>query len=237
MSILFNGSSGFINCGSNSTLADRQPFTVSAWIYPIDLGEVDQGNIIGRGTDVAGSWYFGFNTTNRIRFSKNWSGTDLDLSSANNVITLGDWQHVVAIYTGGSTATTSVFLYRNGFLLAPGVTQQNATGTIESDAALGFIIGNFTDESRTFDGIISEVAFWSAQLTDDEISLLANSKIKGIPLQVRPTSLVSYWPLDDFGDRITASGTASIRDRSSNSNNGTPSNSPSSRSEEVLSYP
>lgn len=49
-------------------------------------------------------------------------------------------------------------------------------------------------------------------------------------------SLRGYWPLNDFPNLATASGNLTIRDRSRNSNHGTPSGGPISKSEQVLSY-
>jgi hypothetical protein len=55
-------------------------------------------------------------------------------------------------------------------------------------------------------GTITEVAYWSTELPANEIQLLANSKIKGKPLQVQPSNLVAYWPLDDGESGTSANG-------------------------------
>ena len=81
------------------------------------------------------------------------------------------------------------------------------------------------------------MAIWRAVLTPTEIALLAKSRVKGIPLQIQPSNLKAYWPLDEFADGATASGAGSIKDLSGNGNHGTPSNGPFGRPEFVLSRP
>ncbi|HEY4612181.1 MAG TPA: hypothetical protein VII11_04300 [Bacteroidota bacterium] len=58
-----------------------------------------------------------------------------------------------------------------------------------------------------------------------------------VQLLIQPSNLKAYWPLDEFAEGATVSGTNSIRDLSGNGNHGTPSNSPTGRAERVLSYP
>ena len=74
-----------------------------------------------------------------------------------------------------------------------------------------------------------------------EIDLLAKSKVKGIPLQIQPSSLKLYLPLDDFADNTALDTTVDgYVDRSGNGNHGQgvdADGDSTNTAESVLSYP
>jgi len=69
-------------------------------------------------------------------------------------------------------------------------------------------------------GDIYECAEWNVLLTDSEVSLLVNSKVKRMPLQIQPANLTSYWAMDDVADGASADGVTFL-DMSRNANNAT----------------
>jgi hypothetical protein len=85
------------------------------------------------------------------------------------------------------------------------------------------------------------VAVWNVALTSTELSLLFNSKIKGMPLQIRPSNLVLYHSMDE-GFIGASADTDTLQDLSGNNNDGNPDNGANNTGmswvgETILSYP
>lgn len=70
------------------------------------------------------------------------------------------------------------------------------------------------------DGAHSDVAIWSSKLTAAEALALTQSKVKYFPLQVQPSTLVVYHPLDDVANGVSAN-TKTFIDMSGNGNDAT----------------
>ena len=157
-------------------------------------------------------------------------------------VTGGEW-HTDASTIAANTIYTISVSYDADLLADPsmyinGVLQnvtESSTPSITSvdDSAQSLVVG---DIGNAIDAQITEVAIWNVILTDDEHKLLHLCNTKRTPLQVRPSALVVYYPMDDFPQGVTASGTASVRDMSSSGNNGTPASSPVGFAEPILSY-
>lgn len=227
--------SAVVNCGSASTLADKQPFTLSAWINPNSTGAQLKGRFFCKettGTELAaGGWRFNTATTNIIEFVKAGPGSNIQRQAAINSITTGSWQHVVCTWDG-TTLGTGIRMYVNSTEVAYGTSFND---NVVTDSSNSIYIGNRGDKSREFDGLISEASFFNRVLTQSEINLLALSKVKGIPLQI--LNVIGYWPLDDFANGMSIAATSgSIIDRTVNANNGIGLNTPVASAEQILSY-
>ena len=228
-------------CGSDASVYNQEPFTIAAWIYPESTGEGSIGRIwCKQNTGETGyACFYMHNQTNpRIRFDKDYSPTsDLIVISANDSVVFNTWQAVLMTWDGSATAT-NVHLYANGTETSY-ATQTNGDNTKVSDAANAIYIGNRQGADRTFDGVITEVAFWDKVLDAQEIAQYALSRVKGMALQIAPANLIGYWPLWECGNAATCSGT--FRNMSPNDNANladcTPSNSPTGVAEAVLSVP
>ena len=104
-----------------------------------------------------------------------------------------------------------------------------------------FYIGSRFSQTDTYDGVVQEVATWSVALTQSEIDLLVNSKLRHILLQIQPANLKGYWSMDDQ-ETGTSADADTVRDLSGNGNNGTGDNGANNTGltwvgETILSYP
>lgn len=238
MAISFDGSNDLINCSSSASLNNivqsSNGMTVSLWYFPRSAGQGTFGEIFAKGNNDSGkSWnLIHLGATNVVGYQRRFSTSASNLQTAS--LSGNIFQHICVTDSGTNVATNS-HIYRNNVEVVY-TTTTNGVGGLVSDSTGAFCIGNVADASTTADGVITEFAIWNTILTADEITQLALSKVKGTPLQVRPTSLVAYWPLDQFSTGVPATGAGSIRDLSNNGNNGTPTNSPTGRAEEILSY-
>jgi hypothetical protein len=216
-----------------SSWSDLTAFSISAWIYPISLGEGSIGRIvhIGNGSD-ASDGALSLEATNRLRFFIVWSGTDGDWNTGNNSLVLNQWHHVAVTYDGSSTSNVPSF-YIDGVLQTTSVV---LTPTLARETQTQAYIGNRSNTTATFNGSITDVAIWNKVISDIEVKKIYLSKTKNMPLQISPSSLVGYWPLDDFSDLNIALGSLSIKDRSHIYRNATPSGGLIGEAESILSY-
>ena len=233
-----DGTNDYIDCGTDSSLdAIGNNYTISAWIYPTTIDSTARYIVCKTSSADPYIWIFyiqsGLTYTNTIRFAADYGTDDLQHFSVDNAINLNEWQSVILTWDGGSVAS-NVHIFVNGVEVSYDQAQ-DGSGTSPSDSGANLYIGNRQDISRPVDGQITEVAIWNVVLTAQEIKQLAKSRVKRIPLQIRPANLKLYLPLDDGANGATTPTTA--RDYSGNGNDGTLTNSPVWKAEEVLSYP
>ncbi len=229
--VKFDGVDDIFNCGvpSDDIFAENRAITISAWIKPISLGESSAGRILVRATGTAGPIFAVF-TANVIVFQINGT-TNLIRQSNANAFILNKWQHVCVTWDGSTTAA-NIHFYVNGVETTYGTTQD---GYLLSDNSTQSIyIGNNSDTSRTFDGQISQLKIWNVQLSDNEIKNEASQKMFTTN-QTRPSALVRDWWKNDYADGSTA--TKGLIDHSPSHNTCTPSNGPTGKADNNLTYP
>lgn len=124
-------------------------------------------------------------TGDPIRLSAvNSSGTGGDPDTTTGY-TVGVWHHACGVWA--SSTSRSVYIdggskgSNTDSILLSGFSRTNISTRWVSNARGAF-----------FDGCIAEPAIWDVALTDDEVASLARGFS---PDQIRPQSLVSYWPI------------------------------------------
>lgn len=186
-----NGSSDYLRySGAPVTAA---PLTMGCWAKRPGAGDAG-GNLMG----IYQSGY----VNNWHQFSLKWSisaGANAIISanaggaSSAGIATvtraIGDWpddtwQHVAAVFE----SSTSRYAYGGGVAgtqnttsITPASLNRTNMGFQDNASGSGFALGSF-----------AEAALWNVALTTAEIAALAAGVC---PLLVRPTSLVSYWPI------------------------------------------
>lgn|SRR3990167_4701507 len=202
--ITFDKVDDLLTCGTTDDIMEENvALTISAWIKPVSTGLNGGGRIIERlETDGNPGVVFHMINTNTLRFLVAGS-TNLIRTASNSSVTLNAWNHVLVTWDGSTTAT-GVSIYVNGTV----TTYQTTTNgvSLADNSAQTVKIGDTSIANRTFDGTITEVAVWQVVLTAQEISTLALSRVKRMPLQIQPASLDAYWPLDEEEDGSSADG-------------------------------
>lgn len=234
----FDGDDDVLNCGTSDTLLPSgDPFTISAWLYPITSGENNYGRIIARDNagDTAGMAFLAFDPT-ALEYQTTGS-TDMKRTTSAGCITLNTWNHIL-MTTDGSTTATNTHIYVNNSECSY---QQSVNGVSITDNTGAILkIGNRYDGGRTTDGTLTEIAIYDSVLGSADIETLSSSRTKRIPLQVAPSSLVAYWSLDDEPDGTSADGDTFL-DLSGNGNSctgddGANNTGLTAYAEEVLTY-
>ena len=199
----FNGSSDRITAAGGPTVGP--PITLSAWVYK--TSQSGQNDIFDFGVNSTGLSYrfaTGF-TTDQIFTAddRGSSGTNEVSLNSGNTFSLNTWAHGCGVFLGASGLVT----YCNGVKSSSGAAGNGGTRQGFSVGALN-VAGGGT--FNFFPGLIADCAAWNVQLTDAEVAALA----MGVrPYNIRPASLIGYFPLDGFQSPEP--------DLSGNANNGT----------------
>lgn len=237
----FNGGDADDAIDISGTNIHGANFTLSCWVKrETDTG----GNEFIMNADGANGdpderdWQFRVNASDQLQCI-HFVSTSNASTNTTATLTVGTWYHVACTYD-----TTTLRTYLNG--VADG-TDGSLTGNNNTDGAC-VTVGNRNnvvdcvteDFSGDFVGKISECAIWTNDLTAAEVALLAKSRVKRMPLQIQPSSLGAYWPLDDVGDGVEAEGLTFV-DMSGNGHTGTGNAGADGTdilgaAEEVLSY-
>lgn len=127
----FNGSADFIDWGSDASIDDLSPMTISVWLSR----DVSGGNhplFAKRG--FANGWILTVdNVTNGLDFEFNWS-TARGIWAGSSTLSATTRYHIVVSYDKGAAAGTDPTMYVNG--AAETITENSTpTGTANSDAA------------------------------------------------------------------------------------------------------
>ncbi len=171
----FDATNDAVDGGTDTSIDDLTtgPMTVSAWIYPITIGEGSQGVIISKNDGVSANqgWIWQLTSTRNLKFSVGGS-TDLVVTSSGDPLALNAWNHVALTWDGVFTTANSVHMYVNDQEVSYG-TQTNGASII-SDAANSIRMGNDPTGASTFDGKIDEMKIYKQQLTLAQIGLDMN---------------------------------------------------------------
>jgi len=204
--MLFDLADDAIDCGSS--IDNPTKLTICAWVFPTSEGEGGNGIIWIK--DAAGTTRkdFRFNSTNQLFFRVARATVTMSKNSADNTLPNGAWAHVCIVWDGTlGDAANDITFYINGVEPADG-TLANGSGAITDDGTGTEHIGNRAGDTQTWDGQIDEFYLWEDDLNAAEIAHLASSRVRRIGLQIRPSTLRQYIPLDEVpngnsGDGVT----------------------------------
>lgn len=158
------------------------PITISAWIRPDNVGA--QKGIVTKWGTTGGqrSWALEVNATGAAAFGTADGTNNSFAVGATALSTAGVWQHVC-----GRQTADDVYIYLDGVQDGINVTQRTIPNTVSS-----IFVGRYGAAGFPFDGLIAEVAIWSATLLPEEIAALSMGMN---PRLIRPQNLRVYWPL------------------------------------------
>ena len=214
-------------------LAETSSGSFSMWIKPsVNIDSNSQIGLFNNGTvdieSIIVRWYGALGALDFYITDGDWVTAQTTTTSWTG----GVWYYIVGTWNG-----TNIKIYINGQLQDSEL--QGSPVTKTGNWHIG--LAGLSTTPLYFPGLIDEVTIWNVALTQTEIDLLYNSKIKGMPLQIRPANLVLYCPIDDQETGTSADGDI-VRDLSGNGNNGTGVDGANNTGlawvgESVLSYP
>jgi hypothetical protein len=180
MALQFDGSGEYLLSTSLAGVSGV-PYTFGCWAY-LDTGAAgtDVAIMLGDSTAVTYEEIQFFTGNGKLRLRTLSSGGS---NLAGALWSYDTWHHVMAVVS----ATDSRALYLDG--------GGKVTSSVDKTVTIDEItIGARTISSATnyMLGRLAHAAVWAAALTDEEVAALAAG---ASPLDVRPSSLLGYWPL------------------------------------------
>jgi hypothetical protein len=183
-----------------SAIVAGVPLTISCWFRPASAAA--SYNLVNIG-DAGGANYFnvyanptGAAATIGATSAGSASGSTGDKTAVTTATYAANrWYHACAVYV----SSTSRAAYLDGGGKGTDVNTSLPTAMTQTDVG-AYHTG--TGVFGAFNGQVAEVAIWNVDLTDVEVAALAGAgglggpaPLAGLPLLVRPASLVAYWPL------------------------------------------
>lgn len=210
--------SGLIDCGTsdNEFPEPNNTFTYSAWIFPTtDTVNTGDPRILVR--------RFSFEVSSLSTLLIDFGDTG-EVIASDNSLTLNTWNHIMLIWDGSITAA-NVHMYVNNSEVSYQV-QTNA-GSVASNSTFNMYMGNRSDGTRPFSGLIQDVAWWNVALTSAERTQVYNGGKQGNNLSnVQPGALKGWWRLNECADGVVCSGSNQFTDISATANHCTAGGSP-----------
>jgi len=212
-SILLDGVDDYISCGDNDNLSfgdgsSDSPFSISAWIKPVDNARF---RIAFKWGATSREYYFQTAGGGALQVKLNSSLSVYIGRNGQATISEDVWSHVVFTYDGSGNKN-NINVYLNG-VLDNGTTISSGTYTAMSNTTESFIIGGYNDGSNA-NGLIDETAIFTTELSASDVTSIYNG---GTPSDISSISgLVSWWRFEGTGTTATDSG--------SGGNNGTLTN-------------
>ena len=192
----FDKTDDYIDAGSRSSLDDVSTFTTFSYF------RMDSAPAGGTWSDIISKYVSQGCIPQEVADGRqvlmywNSTGTAM-LVITSTLITLGRWTGIVTTYDNAGDRKGRVYFDPQG--AESGYSTQNAmTGTFATNAANNLQIGRGVGAARYFDGIIAEIAMWNVVLSTSDIATLLSSKIRGKALEIKPSNLKLYLPLDDI---------------------------------------
>lgn len=181
-----NGDADYITV-SDTGLSLNRNFSIAGWVYA-DVS--DTMAIIGHG---CGAWLV--RVVSGLKFNFLESNVQSLLTSSTN-FSAQTWTHFVFVMN----TTGGMGFYLNGVIDGTAGTSNNFSA-VTCDAQIGIDedcsgCGN----ANYFNGKLSDLAIWDIEISADDALKLAKSRGKRMPLQIKPSNLIAFWPLDDGVD-------------------------------------
>ena len=187
-------------------LTNQSQLTIACWVkyewtdagVNSQLGAGEFQGLASKGVflNVPSTLQFGlFSESEKLGFKfSSPAGTYHTWKTTGNSVQTNSWMHVACSFT-----------YSNGASLKFFINGTNAIGTwtggtgdaVGQTNATSFHTFVYEKTSTSFfGGCMSDLAIWTNTLSAGEIFKLAKSKVKYMPLQIQPATLLFYWPMD-----------------------------------------
>lgn len=184
-SLLTNGTTGYVDCGSSSSLRSNTNMAVSLWVYVVAL----QTNpwVTNETFNASGFAFMGLASGN-VLFRTNQAGANT-AATWTGAISAGVWTHFVVSRSG-----TNVTLYKNGVLVS-------TIGSI-ADSVTATIPFTISQQGTVHDGMISNVRYYNAAVSAGDAAVLyAEGQRALLPAEqvqlLGGAALKGWWQLEE----------------------------------------
>jgi len=207
----FNGIDGYVNVPNDLSLNATNELTISAWVYFDGEYPIEYSSIVTKGdntgiSSVNNNYTLHSSGDGRFYLTATTSGGGgFQVNSTNSPLDLNTWYHIgVSFAYDGAIGV--VRFYINGSFVNEVSGPLDGT-LLPNDAPLTIGV-DFPINTEYWKGNIDEVKIWNEVLTESQITQAMSAATP------RARSLMGYWRFNE-GSGLT------VRDRSSNHNDGT----------------
>ena len=157
----FNGSSSYVDCGSDASLNTSDELTVELWVYSHSIGTVNLLPV-SKTTWTNGEvgWMIEQTSGAGYKFRVSPDGTPGYIGISILGLSNNTWYHIVAVYDG-----SYLRMYKDGVPATP----VSYSSDIFFNPSIDLIIGTRHNLAWFFNGFIDEVAIYNRALTVEEI--------------------------------------------------------------------
>ena len=167
----FDGTNDYVTIPDNDVFTLQIAYTISTWmkLNTIPASTKNAGIVSQWGGGGAGnaSWVLTMRDTGKVSFG-HYDASSSDTVYSNSTLSTGQWYHVVAVWTGGTTGSNA-FIYLNGNLDAT-----DTMGIIPQDSGYNVYLGRdatLGGSSVYLDAMLDEVKIYPFALTADQVKL------------------------------------------------------------------
>jgi len=216
-SIALDGVDDYVNVGDADNLSfgngtTDSPFSISAWIKPVDSVKF---RIVFKynATTSLREYFFQVSTASKLQVGLYDASNGGSLSRVGNTTILENvWSHVAMTYNGNGSGN-GIKIYLNGSL-NNGSTGGGGSYTAMNNTNEPLLIGKFSGGTLA-DGLIDETAIFNTELSASDVTSIYNG---GVPNDISSLSPLSWWRCGD-GDT-----SPTLTDNGSGGNDGTMTN-------------
>ncbi len=160
----FDGSSTYIDMGSDPSLDLQDGFSITAWVNSTGNGIFQ--TIAGRGYYDDGDYWLALYNNGTNKVIRVW----LEGEVHNGTIPVpSGWNHIAL---SAQTGTNEVKLYLNGILYDQWTTSKDLIGTSLYNLRIG---NDNSDEDYFFDGKIDDIMIYQKALSSSDVAAIANT--------------------------------------------------------------
>ena len=153
-------------------------------------------------------WRLEYTATDELRFFEDHATTDIDAISVANVLTVGEWQHVMVIEQTAGGGAFQADLYVDGTEVSYG-THQNSVGSLTADTGADFEFGG-GNSSAQLEGRVSNIVGLTVVPDATDIANLSSAVQYDVSKTIakhyiKTGGILGWWKGDDHGidPRIT----------------------------------
>jgi len=168
----FDGIDDVISIPAAASINNLAAITIIVWMNPTLM----LGNIVDKGSDASvgvNGWLLRMSTLGRVVFNMDYATTNLNVVSAQSIITLSTWQQVALVWNGSADASL-VKIYVNGALTTNSGTTDGVGARVD-DSASSLLLGNDAALAQDWKGIQGDVLIYNRALTQAELSRVYQS--------------------------------------------------------------
>ena len=199
MAIALNGTSQYLQ--RTTTLGASFPITISAW-FNTNAATTDQIIWAESSTTNVSRHTFGINTSGKLQAATVDTGGTAYTAASSASVVANTWHHGAVSFITNKNRT----VYLDGAGVNTFETPDPTIGG-RNRTNIGIRYRGTTTPEAYFNGEIAEFCLWTVELTQGEITALANG---AHPLSIRRANILTYYPLGGFfgnsGDDFSSGG-------------------------------